>query len=344
MKRIKASLLALCLAVSMSVTAYAAENNAQSAEAQQIQKAVTEFNSNKTEQGIATISKLIKEQPQNTLALFERGKMYLVSNQDAKAEADFVKLIELEKDKAFANYLVGDFYAQAGKFDKAMEYIDTAIRTDAKLAQAYFVRAIVKEAKNEAGVVEDLSQAIAAEPKYIEAYLARAGAYLRNNQLPQAEQDLNKAISLAENKAQINYVVAQMYLGAQNIEKAIAAADASINAQASAQAYALRANAYSAQKQYASAVADLDKAIEMAPKAAELYMIRGVANANLGNLNQALTDTNKAIELAPNLAMAYLNRGMIDLSLNKQTDAKADFKKAVSLNPKLAELVPAEFK
>lgn len=344
MNKIKASLLALCLAVSMSVTAYAAENNAQPADVQQIQKAVTEFNSNKTEQGITTISKLIKEQPNHAQALFQRGKMYLVANQEAKAKADFDKVIDVEQDKALANYLVGEFYAEAGKLDLAMEYVNTAIGADAKFAPAYFVRSIVKQANQDATALADMNKVIELEPKYTQAYLARASMYLRANQPAQAEKDLNSAVSMVENKAQINYLVAQIYFGAQNMDKAIAHATSSINATASAPAYAMRANAYSSQKQYDKAVADLDKAIEMAPNAADLYMIRGVAQANLTKLDLALVDTNKAIELAPNLAMAYVNRGMINLGLNKQTDAKADFKKAISLNAKLAELVPAEFK
>lgn len=340
--------MALCLAVSLSLTASAAENTTPQTtpppDLQQLQKAVNEFQNNKPDQAFNTIGKLIKEQPKHVVAIFERGKMYLISGQEAKAKADFDKVVELEQDKALAHYLVGDFYAQVGKLDQAMEHINQSISMDAKMAQAYFVRALIKQSQNDSTALSDLDKAIDAEPKYVEAYLARATVYLREQNAAAAEQDLNKAINLVENKAQINLLVAQIYLQAQNFDKAIAYATASIESNASAVAYSLRANAYSGLKQFDKAIADFDKAIQLSPDIAAIYMERGVAYANMGDFTKAMADTNKAIELAPNLGMAYINRGMINLGLDKQTEARADFKKAISINANLAQLVPAEFK
>lgn len=341
MKRILTIFMALCLALSLSIVAYAAEVPA---DTQQIQKAVTEFNNNKPEAAIATISKLIKEQPQHSVAIFERAKMYLISGQDDKAKADFDKVLDLEKDKALANYLVGDFYAQAGKLDQGLAYINTAINIDPKIAQAYFTRALIKQAKKEAGAIVDLNKAIEIEPRYAEAYLTRATLYFGENNAAAAEQDLNQAVNIVENKAQINYLVAQVYARSTNVDKVIAHATTSINTTPSVAAYVLRANAYASQKQFPQAIADFDKAIEMNPKAPAIYMERGVAYANSGDFNKAIMDMDQAIKLAPNLGMAYVNRGMIQLALNKQTEAKADFKKAIAINAELAQLVPAEYK
>ena len=341
MKRFLTIFMAICLALSLSMVTYAAELTA---DEQQMQKAVTEFNNNKPEAAIATISKLIKEQPQHAAAIFERGKMYLITGQEAKAKADFDKVLSLEKDKALVNYLVGDFYAQAGKLDQGLEYINAAIAADPKIAQAYLTRAIIKQAKKETGVIEDLNKAIELEPKYADAYLNRASWYFNENNVAAAEKDLNTAVGLVENKAQINYLVAQIYARAQNVEKVIAHTTASINANASAAAYVLRANAYASQKQFAQSIADFTKAIELNPQVPAIYMERGVAYANSGDFANAMADLDKTIKLAPNLGMAYVNRGMVELAMNKQTEAKADFKKAISINAELAQIVPAEYK
>jgi tetratricopeptide (TPR) repeat protein len=66
-------------------------------------------------------------------------------------------------------------------------------------------------------------------------------------------------------------------------------------------------------KEYDKAIADFDKAIELAPNDAENWLARGVVYYNRRSCaednDKAKEDFTRAIELAPENAEAYLNRG-----------------------------------
>jgi tetratricopeptide (TPR) repeat protein len=120
-------------------------------------------------------------------------------------------------------------------------------------------------------------------------------------------------------------------------------------------------------KEYAAAIADLNRAIEIdrilaaayyyrgtaknisgdvegckadfstlieidrTPINAEAYFNRGSAKAFLGNKEGALADFNKAIILEPEYADAYTQRGKLKESMGDKTGAQVDIQKAESL-------------
>lgn len=63
------------------------------------------------------------------------------------------------------------------------------------------------------------------------------------------------------------------------------------------------------------------------------YDNRGVAKKNLGDYAGALADYNKAIELDPECAEAYNNRGLAKQDLKDYAGAMADYNKAIELFP-----------
>lgn len=102
-------------------------------------------------------------------------------------------------------------------------------------------------------------------------------------------------------------------------------------------AYSNRSLAYDHLKQYAKALADLNKAIELDPKNASAYNNRGLHYANHGTggagagVDAALADYNKAIALNSDFPEAYYNRGHVYAELNMSKQAKADYDKALSM-------------
>ncbi|MFA6562747.1 MAG: tetratricopeptide repeat protein [Verrucomicrobiia bacterium] len=90
-------------------------------------------------------------------------------------------------------------------------------------------------------------------------------------------------------------------------------------------------------RQYAQAISDYNKAIELNPKNAEAYDNRGVTYAKSGLFTQAISDFNKAIDLNPQFANAYNNRGNAYGNLGQHAQAISDCNKAIEIVPKLAE-------
>jgi tetratricopeptide (TPR) repeat protein len=88
---------------------------------------------------------------------------------------------------------------------------------------------------------------------------------------------------------------------------------------------------------YDQAVAAYDQALQEqdlpAPRKADIHNDRGVAKWRMARREEALADFDKAIELAPEHPMLYNNRGNVLLDLGRAEEAVAEFTRAISLAP-----------
>ena len=89
----------------------------------------------------------------------------------------------------------------------------------------------------------------------------------------------------------------------------------------------------SGMKDFAGAIQDYNKSIELKPTAPEGYIGRGLAKLNVKDTKGAIPDFDKAIELNPSSAVAFLYRGNARHSLNDDNGALQDFNKVIVLQP-----------
>lgn len=94
---------------------------------------------------------------------------------------------------------------------------------------------------------------------------------------------------------------------------------------------------------FAEAIADFDKAIELAPEDSELYLQRGDIYAEMGKTDLAIADFSKAIESMPDNPEAYYLRARAYEDKGENTLALADFEKVLELEKEGVE-VPVEVK
>ena len=85
--------------------------------------------------------------------------------------------------------------------------------------------------------------------------------------------------------------------------------------------------------EYALAIQDLTKTIELDPNSANAYCGRGAAYLREGDFDSAIRDLTKAIELDPNSAIAYSNRGAAYFDKDDYERAIQDCTKAIELDP-----------
>lgn len=101
-------------------------------------------------------------------------------------------------------------------------------------------------------------------------------------------------------------------------------------------AYFNRGIAFGENGDYAQAVQDYTRCIELRPAYAEAYYSRSLAYYIVGNYPLALDDANKAAELKPNEPLVYSTRGTAYMGLGDLPQAIENYTKAIELNPAYA--------
>lgn len=103
------------------------------------------------------------------------------------------------------------------------------------------------------------------------------------------------------------------------------------------EAYYKRGLAYYGLADYAAAVQDFDRVLNVKSDFAEGYNARGLAYHALGDYSTAIENFTQALEQNPDFATAYLNRGGSYFALNDGKKALADYETALTLTPEDAE-------
>jgi len=86
-------------------------------------------------------------------------------------------------------------------------------------------------------------------------------------------------------------------------------------------------------KDYATAISNYSKAIEMSPFEINNYYNRGISYFKSGKEKEAEKDFDKVIIMDPKMSSAYIYRGLCRERLGKYKDALNDYTKALELKP-----------
>ncbi|OVE77674.1 hypothetical protein BVX98_02110 [bacterium F11] len=97
--------------------------------------------------------------------------------------------------------------------------------------------------------------------------------------------------------------------------------------------YNFQGIAHQMEGEYAAAVAQFDKAIEMNPGYVEAYNNRGVNRFKLGDVDEAEADFSKVIEMDPNHFDGLYNRAFLYKKTERLDKALQDFSKAREISP-----------
>jgi tetratricopeptide (TPR) repeat protein len=124
------------------------------------------------------------------------------------------------------------------------------------------------------------------------------------------------------------------YLALKDYAAALADFSRSIELGPTSDAYNNRGNIYFAQKQFKEAITDFGESIKL-KESAEAYTNRGTAYEESGEDTLGLADLDQAIRLDEKFARAYAVRGVISLKRSQDAAAQRDFAKAFQLDPAL---------
>lgn len=161
-------------------------------------------------------------------------------------------------------------------------------------------------------------RSVAINPLSGSIYSSRGVLKLETGDYSGALKDLNEAIRLQINSAEVTKQKMAFY-------------DYSA-------VYFNRGNVYLFIKDYSLALQDYDTAISMYNDDNDYFANRSLVKVLLNDIKGAQKDIQSALQINPNNALALYNRGVIALKLNNSVKANVDFSRALAIEPSVADL------
>ncbi len=225
-------------------------------------------------------------------------------------------------------YLVGEALRNLERYEEAEKEYDRVLFLDPEFAPAYLSRALIQKAYNpNADVKANLDSAIRYDEAFGEAYIERAGYFLKQENYQQAFADAAEAVNLRPDSQVAHQYYAEAAFGLGQYDLALKEAERSLELDINhVPTYFLLGRLYQEKGQPAKAIAYLSK---YGPyddnKSWEYYGALGQAIYQAGgNLEQAKTNLDAAIAVKKDSADLYLTRSMVNFGLGLENEAVSD--------------------
>jgi serine/threonine protein kinase/Flp pilus assembly protein TadD len=267
------------------------------------------------EDAVEFYTTLVKINPDDPGAYFDRARVYRSLRQYDKVRGDYEKACELAPDNAYFHYALAEFLGTCP--DVARQDLQSALlhaRWAVRLAPQnrafkYVLATVYGNLGQKDKAAAEMRQAAELCTDQAERikYLARACSYAGD--LKGAVEWSKKAVALAPDNPDTYQGLGELYVRLEEYENAIAATTKAIelirnltdeSAESSAHRnYRYRGDAYTGLKMYEQALADYDRCLELMPVYYYVHKRRALVHFRLKNYDKALADIAKAIELAP---------------------------------------------
>src|SRR5262245_34603323 len=164
--------------------------------------------------------------------------------------------------------------------------------------------------------------------------LRRGRKHVKEHQYEAAVTSLTRVLRATPRHAEAFVLRARAYSALERYDDALSDSRQALDLDPrSADSLIARASAFNGRKEYDQAIADCNEALRLDAKLALAYAVRAYAQLNKQNADRALADVAEAMRLDPKLPEALHVRGLVHLSRNENALAVADFSRAHELDP-----------
>jgi len=146
---------------------------------------------------------------------------------------------------------------------------------------------------------------------------------------------LDRAIEIGPSRARYWEIRAVYRIDLRQFEAALADLDRAIELAERSYLRFLRGSALCQSGRYAESLADVDAAIAGQPDNAQFYRGRALARVELGMAADALADADQLVALAPQRAESHYARGRSLAALGRDEEALAEYDEAIRQRPEL---------
>ncbi len=253
------------------------------------------------------------------------------------AQKDLERVIELEPQLAEAQLLLARLCAlPRGDVERGLEAVSAAIRLLAddrkQQAAAYVIRAQLQD--DQEGRLRDYGLAIDLDPSNVDAWQARALAFMQQGNLDKAIEDLNSLLKQNGDNGSAHIALSEALMNLERYDEAMVHANKAVELMPkTAMAYTLRARLRVIADDLEAAMADLDQALRLDPSDISAMLIRSRLHQTAGDLAAAKDDVERVLLISPTLPQAFLIRSMILADEGRLSDAIADMRTLLKQDP-----------
>lgn len=248
----------------------------------------------KYEDAVRILSKQVTADPEDLAAHFHLGLAYSFLNQDAKAEAEFERVLALQPGLFEAQLNLGQIQLRQNKFNEAQKVLLEAVGKKPDHARAHYLLAEAHAALKDTRANEHYKRALDLDPKLSGARFSLGLLYLDRGELGLAQPLLEQAASEDPVYRPGLLRLAQALEAKGEIEKALTIYERSGDVGARERAANLRLKAGKTE----DAVAALEKVVAESPTAANRFAL-AIGYLRSKQLDKAELQLGEALKLEP---------------------------------------------
>jgi tetratricopeptide (TPR) repeat protein/tRNA A-37 threonylcarbamoyl transferase component Bud32 len=274
--------------------------------------------------------------------LCNRGLLRLQSGRLDEAATDLNEAIRLKANPYEAHTTLAQVLQRHGRLDEAEAAFTRGIACHPEpsvLAGLYRSRALLRANRTDltpaqrAAALGDFEQAIGHEPdkaRKASDQVWRARLFLRAKQCPEALAACDAALVLAPDDTEAHRVRVAALMELKRYDAVLASADAYLaRGKPMAEILEIRGLAHQGQRNYTAAIADFNRALDLATAAepaqrSRLLNRRGWGYQYADAPRLALADFEESLRLEPNQSAAYGGRGLARIRLRDWRPAVSD--------------------
>ena len=182
-----------------------------------------------------------------------------------------------------------------------------------------------------------LNDEIVAHPENAALYFRRSQIFMQKNNIKQAFDDINKAVTLDSTKIDYFLALADICFKGLQIQKSIDAYKKAININPkSTEAHMKLSELYLYLKAYPSCLSEANEALKIDKNIAKAYFIKGFAYKETGDTSKAISSFQTAVEIQSEYYDAYIQLGNIEAA-RKHKIALQYYNNAIRLQPNSTE-------
>jgi Flp pilus assembly protein TadD len=278
---------------------------------------------------------LLAGQPSQSAEAILRRAIELHQSGDIEgAVTQYREYLKLNGDSVMARSNLGAALSRLGRYEEAIVEYDLALKKEpgnlpvqVNLALAYYKTAQIKTA------AEQLAKVVAKQPSNRQAVLLLADCDLQLGEDKKVIELLAPLEKESPDDKSLIYLLGTAYIRDKQPERGQVLVNRILRDGDSAEARLLLGTTKMNAQEFAEALVDLQKAVELNPKLPDVYSYYGLALLATGDMNGAAEAFRKELESNPNDFVSNLQLGVV-LKQDQQYDrARSYFDRALRVRP-----------